>query len=59
MNPIIPEILWEGAIRGMQKAIEIASRVNTSLILQKGDKILDVKPKYKSVRAPMKKLPLS
>lgn len=39
----------------IQKAIDVASRTNTNLIIQKDDKIIAVKPNYKYVRVPVKK----
>jgi hypothetical protein len=53
-KPDITEILLKGAKRSVKRAIDIASRTNTSMIVQKGDKIVAVKPKYKYVRVPVK-----
>ncbi len=40
--------------KSIKKAIDTASRTNTRLIIQKDDKIVAVKPKYKYVRVPVK-----
>ncbi len=53
-KPDITELLLKGHKRGIKKAIDIASRTRTSLIIQKDDKIVAVKPKYKYVRVPIK-----
>jgi len=53
-KPDVTDILLKGARRSVKRAIEIASRTNTSLIVQRGNKILAVKPKYKYVRVPVK-----
>ena len=53
-KPDINDSLLKGHKLGIQKAKDIASRTNTSLIVQKGDKIVAVKPKYKYVRVPVK-----
>lgn len=53
-KPDINDILLKGHKRGIQKAKDLASRTNTSLIVQKGDKIVAVKPKYKYVRVSIK-----
>lgn len=53
-NPDINDILLKGHKRGIQEAIDTACRTNTPLIVQKGDKIVAVKPKYKYVRVPVK-----
>lgn len=53
-KPDVTEILLKGARRSVKRAVDIASRTNTSLIVQKGDKIVAVKPKYKYVRVAVK-----
>ena len=53
-KPDVNELLLKGHKRGIKKAIDTASRTNTSLIVQQGDKIVAVKPKYKYVRVPIK-----
>ena len=46
----VTDIILEGHKQGIKNAIEIACRTNTSLIVQKGDKLVEVKPKYKYIR---------
>lgn len=53
-KPDVTEILLKGARRSVKRAVDVASRTNTSLIVQKGDKIVAVKPKYKYVRVAIK-----
>ncbi|NNM43294.1 MAG: hypothetical protein HKM07_03005 [Chlamydiae bacterium] len=53
-KPDINDILLKGHKRGILKAIDTACRTNTSLIVQKDDKIVAIKPKYKYIRVPIK-----
>lgn len=50
----VTELLLKGHKRGIKKAIDIASRTKTSLIVEKNDKIVAIKPTYKYVRVPIK-----
>ena len=52
----VTDIILEGHKQGIKNAIEIACRKNTSLIVQKGDKLVEVKPKYKYIRVRIKKI---
>lgn len=53
-KPDVNDILLKGHKRSIKKAIDTASRTNTSLIVQKDDKIVAIKPKYKYVRVSVK-----
>ncbi len=53
-KPDVTDILLKGARRSVRRAIDIASRTNTSLIVEKDGKIVAVKPKYKYIRVPVK-----
>jgi hypothetical protein len=47
-------ILLEAHKRGVEQAIEISIRTGVPLVVEKGGKILELKPEYKYVKVPLK-----
>ena len=52
----INQILLEAHERSIERAIETSIRTGTSLVVAKNGKIIEIKPKYKYVRVPIKPL---
>ena len=52
----INEILLEAHKRGVQQAIDLSIRTGIPLVIEKEGKIIEIKPKYKYVRVPIKSL---
>ncbi len=46
----INQLLIKGYRKGVKSAIETACKTNTALIVEKNDKIVTIKPKYKYVK---------
>ena len=53
----INQLFLKGYRLGVKSAIEIASKTNTSLIVEKNNKIAAIKPKYKYVKVLTKPIP--
>ena len=50
----IHEILLEAHRRGVEQAIDLSIRTGVPLVIEKDGKIIEVKPKYKYIRVPIK-----
>lgn len=47
------DILLEAHRKGVEAAIDLSIRTGVPLVVQKGGKIVEIKPKYKYVLAPI------
>lgn len=50
----IHRIILEAHRRGVEQAIDLSIRTGVPLVIEKDGKIIEVKPKYKYVRVPIK-----
>lgn len=50
----VNEILLEAHKRGIERAIDTSIRTGVPLVVEKNGKIIDIKPKYKYVRVPIR-----
>ena len=50
----INDILLEAHRRGVKRAIDLSIRTGVPLVVEKNGKIIEIKPKYKYVRVPIK-----
>lgn len=50
----VNEILLEAHRRGVEQAIDTSIRTGVPLVVEKGGKILELKPEYKYVKVPIK-----
>lgn len=50
----VNEILLEAHKRGVEQAIDTSIRTGVSLVIERGGKILELKPEYKYVKVPIK-----
>ncbi len=54
MSLHINDILLEGCKRGAKYAIDLSIRTGVPLVVEKNGKIIEIPPKYKYVRVPIK-----
>lgn len=50
----IQQILLEAHKKGVKQAIDLSIRTGVPLVVEKNGKIVEIKPKYKYVRVPIK-----
>ncbi len=50
----IHQILLDAHKQGVEQAIDLSIRTGTPLIIEKNGKIIELQPKYKYVRVPIK-----
>lgn len=53
-NPDIKEIFLEAHDRSIELAIDRSIRTGVPLVIEKNGKLIDIPPKYKYVRVPIK-----
>ncbi len=51
----VNDILLEGCKRGIKQAIDLSIRTGVPLVIERNGKIIEIPPKYKYVRVPIKK----
>ena len=51
---VVNEILLAAHKRGVEQAIDMSIRTGVPLVVERGGKILELKPEYKYVKVPIK-----